>query len=212
MLVWLSETGKIWGFQAFWSCSVDFSSLWWPFGWNWSYLGFLGIIWRTCGSKCRGEGGGIFPTLCVECCLVSLCCQSTSIHLCTQVCVFNILCVLVLGEYSIIEDISGIGMCKIIIRMRWEEKRWHGKMRWDDEKRWNEMRWNDEMRWCNEMKWWDKMMGWYVYCYTFTIKTPGNSEQLSDLFDDYASDYFEITQLGPCVSGMKIMPFRYFGN
>ena len=24
MLFWLSETGKIWGFQAFWSCSVDF--------------------------------------------------------------------------------------------------------------------------------------------------------------------------------------------
>ena len=47
-----------------------FSSLWWPFGWNWSYLAFLGIIWRTCGSKCRGEGGGIFLTLCVECCLV----------------------------------------------------------------------------------------------------------------------------------------------
>ena len=46
-----------------------FCSLWWPFGWNWSYLGFLGIIWRTCGSKCRGEGVGIFPTLCVECCL-----------------------------------------------------------------------------------------------------------------------------------------------
>ena len=52
-----------------------FSSLWWPFGWNWSYLGFLGIIWRTCGSKCRGEGGGIFPTLCVECCLVFVCFQ-----------------------------------------------------------------------------------------------------------------------------------------
>ena len=47
-----------------------FSSLWWPFGWNCSYLAFLGIIWRTCGSKCRGEGGGIFLTLCVECCLV----------------------------------------------------------------------------------------------------------------------------------------------
>ena len=47
-----------------------FSSLWWPSGWNWSYLGFLGIIWRTCGSKCRGEGGGIYPTLCIECCLV----------------------------------------------------------------------------------------------------------------------------------------------
>ena len=24
MLFWLSETGKIWGFQAFWSCSVDY--------------------------------------------------------------------------------------------------------------------------------------------------------------------------------------------
>ena len=47
-----------------------FSLLWRPFGWNWSYLGFLGIIWRMCGSKCRGEGGGIFLTLCVECCLV----------------------------------------------------------------------------------------------------------------------------------------------
>ena len=68
MLFWLSETGKIWGFQAFWSCSVDFPHY---FGWNWSYLAFLGIIWRTCGSKCRGEGGGIFLTLCVECCLVN---------------------------------------------------------------------------------------------------------------------------------------------
>ena len=46
-----------------------FSSLWWPFDWNWSCLGFLCIIWRTCGSKCRG-GGGIFLTLCVEFCLV----------------------------------------------------------------------------------------------------------------------------------------------
>ena len=49
-----------------------FSSLWCPFYWNWSYLGFLGIIWRTCGNKCRGESGGIFPTLCVEFRLVSL--------------------------------------------------------------------------------------------------------------------------------------------
>ena len=48
-----------------------FSSLWWPFGWNLSYLGFLGIIWRTCGSKCREVGGGIFPTLCFECCLLT---------------------------------------------------------------------------------------------------------------------------------------------
>ena len=47
-----------------------FSSLWCPLDWNWSYLGFLGIIWRTCGSKRRGGSGGIFPTLCVEFCLV----------------------------------------------------------------------------------------------------------------------------------------------
>ena len=71
MLFWLSETGKIWGFQAFWSCSVNFPHYGDPLAWNWSYFGFLGIIWRTCGSKCRGEGGGIFPTLCVECCLGS---------------------------------------------------------------------------------------------------------------------------------------------
>ena len=73
MLFWLSETGKIWGFPGILVVLCGFSSLWWPFGWNWSYLGFLGIIWRTHGSKCRGEGGGIFPTLCVECCLVVLC-------------------------------------------------------------------------------------------------------------------------------------------
>ena len=41
-----------------------------PFHWNWSCLGVLGIIWRTSGSKCQGGGGGIFRTLCVEFCLV----------------------------------------------------------------------------------------------------------------------------------------------
>ena len=70
-LFWLSETGQIWGFQAFWSCSVDFPHYGDPLAEIGHILGFLGIIWRTCGSKCRGEGGGIFPTLCVECCLVS---------------------------------------------------------------------------------------------------------------------------------------------
>ena len=49
------------GFPGIFVVLCGFSSLWWPFGWNWSYLGFLGSIWRTCGSKCRGEGGGIFP-------------------------------------------------------------------------------------------------------------------------------------------------------
>ena len=66
MLFWLSETGKIWGFQAFWSCSVDFPH----YGDPLADIGHMWSFWRTCGSKCRGEGGGIFPTLCVECCLV----------------------------------------------------------------------------------------------------------------------------------------------
>ena len=70
MLFWLSETGKIWGFQAFWSCSVDFPHYGDPLAEIGHIWGFWGIIWRTCGSKCRREGGGIFPTLCVECCLV----------------------------------------------------------------------------------------------------------------------------------------------
>ena len=79
----LSEVNRLWlqfvdfsnfdailGFTGILVALCGFSSLWWPFGWNWSYLGFLGFIWRTCGSKCRGEGGGIFPTQSVECCLV----------------------------------------------------------------------------------------------------------------------------------------------
>ena len=84
MLLWLSEAGKIWGFQAFWSCSVEILHYGGLFvGWNWSYLGFLGIIWRTCGSKCQGEGGGIFPTLCVECCLVIL--RNSGISPCSKI-------------------------------------------------------------------------------------------------------------------------------
>ena len=67
--IWLSETRQIWGFQAYWLCSVDFP-----------HYRFLGIIWRTCGSKCRGEGGGIFPTLCVEFCLVGRYFKYTSIE------------------------------------------------------------------------------------------------------------------------------------
>ena len=69
------------GFPGILVVLCGFSSLWWPFGWNWSYLGFLGIIWRTCESKCRGEGGGIFPTLCVAFCLVSLYSQLPSVCL-----------------------------------------------------------------------------------------------------------------------------------
>ena len=68
MLFRLSETSKIWGFQAFWSCPVDFPH----YGDPLADIGHMWGFWRTCGSKCRGEGGGIFPTLCDECCLVSL--------------------------------------------------------------------------------------------------------------------------------------------
>ena len=52
-----------------------FSSLWCPFDWNWSYLGFLGIIWRMCGSTCQGGGGGLFPTLCDKFCLLEVICH-----------------------------------------------------------------------------------------------------------------------------------------
>ena len=66
MLFRLSETSKIWGFQAFWSCPVDFPH----YGDPLADIGHMWGFWRMCGSKCGGEGGGIFPTLCVKCCLV----------------------------------------------------------------------------------------------------------------------------------------------
>ena len=55
----------------FWSCYVDFPDFGAPLTlWNWSYLGFLGIIWRTPGSKCQGGRGGIFLMYRVEFCPV----------------------------------------------------------------------------------------------------------------------------------------------
>ena len=55
----------------FWSCSVDFPHFGAPLTWwNWSYLVFPGIIWRTPGSKCWGESGGIYSMFCVEFCPV----------------------------------------------------------------------------------------------------------------------------------------------
>ena len=38
-----------------------------------------------CGSKCRGEGGGIFPTLCVECCLI----LSYNVHVIHLCCIYH---------------------------------------------------------------------------------------------------------------------------
>ena len=50
-------------FSSLW-CSFDFVKL--------VILRVFGIIWRTPGSKCWGGSGGIFLTLCVELCLVSI--------------------------------------------------------------------------------------------------------------------------------------------
>ena len=58
------------GFPGILVVLCGFSSLWCLFDWNGSYLGFLGIIWRTCGSKWQEGSGGIFLMLCVEFCLV----------------------------------------------------------------------------------------------------------------------------------------------
>ena len=68
--IWTQWNGSNLGFPGILVVLCGFSSLLWPFDWKWSYFGFLGIIWRMCGSKCRGGSGGIFPTLCVEFCLV----------------------------------------------------------------------------------------------------------------------------------------------
>ena len=125
VLFWLSETGKIWGFQAFSGKPIE--EIAWNFAcwcilttfrtdkimvtvckffWFWCYFdsvkqvkfgvsrhfgralwiflimvtlwlklvihvfGVSGHYLENVWSKCRGEGGGIFPTLCVECCLV----------------------------------------------------------------------------------------------------------------------------------------------
>ena len=117
MLFWLGETGKIWGFPDILFVLCGFSSLWWPFGWNWSYFGFLGIIWRTCGSKCREEGGGIFPTLCVECCLVrNISCNRMSYKLKTRFrpinCFLLSLFLWTLGWQTSAAKISWLGLCE----------------------------------------------------------------------------------------------------
>ena len=67
----------------------EFSSLLCPFDWNWSYLRFLGIIWRTCGRKCRLGSGSMFPTLC-ESCPFLLLFQNTHDHHMKFRCINNI--------------------------------------------------------------------------------------------------------------------------
>ena len=69
MLFWLSEMGQIWIFQAFWSCSVDFPHYGDSLTEIGHILGFWGLSGECVGVNVEG-GGGIFPTLCVEFCLV----------------------------------------------------------------------------------------------------------------------------------------------
>ena len=47
MLFWLSETGKIWGFQAFWSCSVDFPH----YGDPLAEIGHIWGFWALAGER-----------------------------------------------------------------------------------------------------------------------------------------------------------------
>ena len=47
MLFWLSETGQIWGFQAFWSCSVDFPH----YGDPLAEIGHIWGFWALCGER-----------------------------------------------------------------------------------------------------------------------------------------------------------------
>ena len=69
------------GFPAILVMLCGFSLLWCPFDWNWYYFGFLGTIWRTCGSKCQGGSRGIFLTLCIEFYRVVFCFGIVSINI-----------------------------------------------------------------------------------------------------------------------------------
>ena len=72
MLFRLSETGKIWGFQTFWSCSVDFPH----YGDPLAEIGHIWGLWALSGERVEvnfeGRAEAYFPTLCVKCCLVYL--------------------------------------------------------------------------------------------------------------------------------------------
>ena len=47
MLFWLSETGQIWGFQAFWSCSVNFPH----YGDPLAEIGHIWGFWALSGER-----------------------------------------------------------------------------------------------------------------------------------------------------------------
>ena len=63
--------GQIWGFRAFWSWSVDFPHYCDPLTETSHIWGFWALSGECVGVNIEGVGsGGIFPTLCVEFCLV----------------------------------------------------------------------------------------------------------------------------------------------
>ena len=79
VLFWLRETFQIWGFQAFWLCSVDFPHYGDPLTETGHIWGFWALSGEYAGVNVEG-GGGIFPTLCVEFCLVIILPLSFILH------------------------------------------------------------------------------------------------------------------------------------
>ena len=60
MLFWLSETGKIWGFQAFWSCSVDFPHYGDPLAEIGHIWGFWALSGEPVGVNVEGRAEAYF--------------------------------------------------------------------------------------------------------------------------------------------------------
>ena len=55
ILFWLSEMGKIWGLQAFWSCSVDFPHFGDPLAEIGHIWGFWALSWERVGVNVEGR-------------------------------------------------------------------------------------------------------------------------------------------------------------
>ena len=60
MLFWLSEMGKIWGLQAFWSCSVDFPHYGDPLAEIGHIWGFWALSGECVGVNVEGRAEACF--------------------------------------------------------------------------------------------------------------------------------------------------------
>ena len=60
VLFWLSETGQIWGFQAFWSCTVDFPHYGDPLTETGHILGFWALSGECVGVNVEEGRGHIY--------------------------------------------------------------------------------------------------------------------------------------------------------